>query len=293
MKRPLTVATCQFPISADIDRNLGHVSRQLKQAGARGADVVHFSEGCLSGYGGREVKTFKGFAWQRLRESTEEVQAMARQFGLWVILGSTHPLSGRHKPHNSLYIINSRGKIVDRYDKRFCCSTTDGKGFDLKHYSPGNHFAVFAIKGIKCGALICHDYRYPELYREYKRRGVQLMFHSFHLGYLTRKQWKACHAMYDVTVPATMSTYAACNHMWVSVNNTCGRESCVPSFFVQPDGIISGRLRRNQAGLMISTVGDQASFNDASVAWRKRCMRGVYHSGTLVSDPRSTVRTSL
>ena len=289
----LTVATCQFPVSSDIGRNLGHVLRQLKQAESRGADVVHFSEGCLSGYGGKEVNTFKGFAWELLRQSTEKIQVMARQLDLWVILGSTHPLSGRHKPHNSLYIINSRGKIVDRCDKRFCCSAPNGKGFDLKYYSPGNHFAAFNIKGIKCGVLICHDYRYPELYREYKQRGVQLMFHSFHLGHMTRNQWKECQAMYNVTVPATMGTYAACNHMWISVNNTCERESCVPGFFVKPDGIISGRLRRNQAGLLVSTVDNQSNFGDSSVAWRKRCMRGVYHSGTLVTDPRSTVRTSL
>lgn len=28
--------------------------------------------------------------------------------------------------------------------------------------------------------LICYDYRFPELYREYKRSGVEIMFHSFH-----------------------------------------------------------------------------------------------------------------
>ncbi|MEZ4606679.1 MAG: hypothetical protein R2865_07755 [Deinococcales bacterium] len=32
------------------------------------------------------------------------------------------------------------------------------------------YFSVFDIRGFCCGALICHDYRYPELYREYKRR---------------------------------------------------------------------------------------------------------------------------
>ena len=289
----LAVATCQFSVSRDIRRNLGYILRQLKQARSRGADVVHFSEGCLSGYGGREVKTFHGFDWGLLRQCTEEVQAAARQLGLWVILGSTHPLSGRHKPHNSLYIIDHRGRMVDRYDKRFCCSGPDGKGFDLKYYSAGDHFAVVNIKGIRCGALICHDYRYPELYREYKQRGVQLMFHSFHLGHMTKGQWQKCHAMYDVTVPATMSTNAACNNMWVSVNNTCGRESCVPGFFVNPDGMISGRLRRNQPGVLLSVVDSRAKFADASIAWRKRCMRGVYHSGTLVTDPRSAARTSL
>jgi predicted amidohydrolase len=38
------------------------------------------------------------------------------------------------------------------------------------------------VKGVRCGALICHDFRYDELYREYLRRGVQLILHSFHNG---------------------------------------------------------------------------------------------------------------
>lgn len=289
----LCVATCQFPVDRDIRRNLRFVLRQMEQAKTHGADVVHFSETCLSGYGGREVTTYKGFDWDQLRQSTETVQVLAGRLGLWVILGSAHRLSGPHKPHNSLYIINSRGKIVDRYDKMFCCSAANGKGFDLKYYSPGNHFAVFNINRIKCGALICHDYRYPELYREYKKRGVKLVFHSYHMGHLTPSQWRKSHHMYEVTVPGTMSTYAACNYLWISANNTSAPESCVPSFFVLPDGRISRRLRRNHPGVLISTLDSGVDLGDASVAWRNRSLKGIYHSGTLVRDKRSSVRTCL
>ena len=53
--------------------------------------------------------------------------SLANELDLWVLLGSTHQLTGLHKPHNSLYVIDSVGEIVDRYDKRFC---TPG---DLEH----------------------------------------------------------------------------------------------------------------------------------------------------------------
>ena len=36
---------------------------------------------------------------------------------------------------------------------------------------------------MRCGVLICHDFRYDELYREYLLRGVQLMLHSYHNGH--------------------------------------------------------------------------------------------------------------
>jgi predicted amidohydrolase len=51
---------------------------------------------------------------------------------------------------------------------------------DLAHYTPGDHPSVWELRGVRCGALVCYDYRFPELYREYKREGVELVFHSFH-----------------------------------------------------------------------------------------------------------------
>ena len=58
----LTVATCQFPVTADIRRrNLAFIVRQMKMAKRRGAQVVHFSEACLSGYAGVQFESFAGF----------------------------------------------------------------------------------------------------------------------------------------------------------------------------------------------------------------------------------------
>jgi sugar phosphate isomerase/epimerase len=187
----LTVATCQFPIGSDIRKNLEYVSRQIRHAQDLGADVAHFPEACLSGYAGVDFMSYKGFDWDLLRECTQRVLDLARQFRLWVVLGSTHRLTGHHKPHNSLYIIDAHGEIVDRYDKMFCSGNRSEETEDLAHYSPGHHFSVFSIKGVRCGALICHDYWYPELYREYKRRGVQLVFHSYHAGNIAPSRLKA------------------------------------------------------------------------------------------------------
>jgi hypothetical protein len=81
--------------------------------------------------------------------------------------------------------------------------------------------------------------------------------------------------------------------MWISCSNTSARESCFPSFFVRPDGVATGRLRLNRAGVLISTVDTREQLYDSSVAWRDRAMRGVFHSGTLVRDRRSRDRTRL
>ncbi|MDX1523336.1 MAG: carbon-nitrogen hydrolase family protein, partial [Anaerolineae bacterium] len=122
----LTVATCQFPIDSDIRRNFEYISQQMTDAKSQGAQVAHFPEGALSGYAGVDFSSFEGFNWDLLKASTLDVIALARKLRLWVILGSAHRLSGDHKPHNSLYIINDAGHLIDRYDKMFCAGDAAG-----------------------------------------------------------------------------------------------------------------------------------------------------------------------
>jgi len=300
-------APCQFPISADVHRNLRYVARQLRIAEERGADVAHFPEGCLSGYAGVDFPTFRGFDWDRLEASMREVLTLARKHRVWVVLGSAHRLTGRRKPHNSLHIIDPRGRLADRYDKRFCAGDRTGRTGELNHFTPGDHPSVFTIRGVRCGALICHECRYPELYRDYQRRGVRVVFHSFHAGNFARSRFSEMQAAVGarrhplnsgttlpaITMPATMQAAAASNHVWISCPNTSARESCFSSFFVRPDGVTTGRLRRHTAGVLVSEVDTSAKFYDSSEAWRDRAMRGIFHSGTLVRDPRSKDRTTI
>lgn len=287
----LKVATCQFPVDGDVERNCDFVLRQMTAASQRGAAVVHFSETCLFGYPGSEFSSFKEFDWKLLDHCTRQVMDLAEKLRVWVILGTSHRLTGRHKPHNSLYIINHHGCLIDRYDKMFCTGDRHQRSGDLKHYTPGEHFCVFSIRGVRCGALICHDFRYDELAREHKRRGVDLLFYSYHNGHKTRAQVEKLKDIYPVIVPATMQAYAANNFMWISVNNTSARYSQWPGFFVRPDGHISGRLRNNVSGILISTVDTKIKLYDASEDWRDRALKGIYHSGKLVQDKRSACRT--
>jgi predicted amidohydrolase len=279
----------------------------MRSARQQGADVAHFPEACLSGYAGSDFPSYAGFDWELLDRVTRRVPELAGELGLWVVLGSTHRLTGEHKPHNSLYIVGATGGIVDRYDKRFCAGDPDERTGDLAHYTPGDHPSVFTINGVRCGALICHDYRYPELYREYKRHDVQLVFHSYHAAHMTPATEAAIRATVGadlqhlnpggtypaITMPATMTAQAAANHIWISCPNSSARESCWGAFFVRADGVTTGRLPRNRAGVLISTVDPGAALYDSTAAWRSRAMAGVLNSGTLVRDVRSEQRTSL
>ncbi len=68
------------------------------------------------------------------------IAALAGQLGLWTVFGSIHPLTPPHRPHNSLYIVSDRGRLVARYDKRFLSDT------ELSYlYSPGQQPLVFEV----------------------------------------------------------------------------------------------------------------------------------------------------
>jgi deaminated glutathione amidase len=193
-------------------------------------------------------------------------------------LGSTHRLSGDHKPLNSLYLINSDGQIVDRYDKRFCTQS------DLRNFSPGDHFVVFDLNGVKCGLQICYDVRFPELYRQYAKLGVQLMLHSF---YNAKAKPGSIHPK---IMPVTAQAYAGANYVYISLNNSSAPLSW-QSRFITPEGLVAAELPLDEPGVMVNLVDTAKKYYDASGPFRLDCINGKLNSGEAVDDPRSQERT--
>ena len=143
----LKIAACQFAVGRSIKRNSLAIREFMPKAKKAKADIVHFSECALSGYVGTDFPNFEGYDWNLLEQETEKVMALAAKLKLWVVLGSTHRLTEQEKPYNSLYLIGPNGRIIDRYDKRFC---TPG---DLRRLTPGEKFVNFKINGVNCSLL--------------------------------------------------------------------------------------------------------------------------------------------
>ncbi|MFH1718201.1 MAG: carbon-nitrogen hydrolase family protein [Planctomycetota bacterium] len=278
----LKVATCQFAVGRSITRNSRAICDFLRKAHKAGADIVHFSECALSGYVGTDFPNFEGYDWELLEEETQKIMALTAELALWVVLGSTHRLTEPNKPHNSLYLINPKGKIVNRYDKRFC---TPG---DLRRMTPGNRFVNFKVNGVKCSLLICFDLRFPELYRELYKHKVNCIFQSF---YNARQKGPSVHTH---IMRQTMQCRAATNHFWVSMSNSSGYYCPYPSCFIQPDGRIIRQLKANRAGLMVNKVDLSRKFYDPMADFRDMAIAGTLHNGReVINDLRSTDTRSL
>jgi predicted amidohydrolase/pimeloyl-ACP methyl ester carboxylesterase len=276
----LRVASCQFPVSSDIKTNLKWIKEQIIEAKINKADIAHFPECALSGYPGSDMNSLDSLNWDELFDATDSIKALAKKLKIRVILGSIHRLSGKNKPHNSMYLINHEGEICDRYDKRFCT------GGDLKYFSPGDHFVTFDINGVKCGLLICYDIRFPELYRQYRKLDTDILFQSF---YNARQEKGSIH---PIIMHITAQARAATNYFYMSLTNSSAPESW-PCYFITPDGLIKNKLPVNKPGILISDLNTESRYYDASKPYRLNAIIGKYYSGEIIKDPKSTDRKSL
>ncbi|MEN8226732.1 MAG: carbon-nitrogen hydrolase family protein [Bacteroidota bacterium] len=248
----LKVATCQFPVTADIQSNADYIKNYIKEAAQNDAHIVHFSEAALSGYAGVDIPSFENYDWERLRAETREIMSLAKEKKIWVVLGSSHYLDEKEKPLNCLYIISSEGEIIGRYDKSMI---TLG---DSAHYTAGNHIEVIELNGFKLGFLICYDSCYPEMYNIYRHRGVKIMLHSFY-------NQQEGESILDEIIPAEIRVRASDNRMWVIANNTTSEYSSWGACIARPDGSLES-LERAVPGILYRDFPDSEE-TDKFASW--------------------------
>jgi predicted amidohydrolase len=248
MTQKLRIAICQFPVSSDIASNAKFICRFMKKATDTAAHVIHFPETALSGYGRSDFTSSSTDNWQELEEQTKEIVKLAGKLGLWVVLGSCRRVAKRESPANCLYVISSAGRIVGMYNKQHLTPS------ETAWYTPGNGFLVITINGIKCGFLICYEACFPALFETYRKKGVQLIFHSCH-----NVSGKPKPLLQEVAL-AQIRTRAADNQIWISDSNSSARYSFTTACVARPDGSVRSS-RRHTAGILLH------DFPDTELGW--------------------------
>ena len=154
--RTLRVATCQHPVSAEVSSNLNYILSQIRTAKSKLAEIVHFSESNLSGYGGIDFFSYENLNYNEVLLAIERIKELARELEIGVVLG-THLFEGNDDlPKNALVYINKNGVAESSYKKRILYGE-EGTN-DHLYYSPGQSPIVFEINRIWCGLLICHEW---------------------------------------------------------------------------------------------------------------------------------------
>lgn len=267
MSQSLTVATCQFALSADVRANAKTIRRQMRTAKRRGAEIVLFPETALSGYAGAQWPSLDELPWDILSDETRRIRELAAELELWTILGSTHR-QRQGKPTNCLYLIGPTGRIAKRYDKRFLMPN------DRLHYAPGRRIVTHTLNGIKFGLLICFDFRFPELWRELLKRRCRLVFFAAYLASPRRNR------LMEQVAPATLTTRASESFLHVVASNAAvGRQWCNSRIHL-PNGALAAQAPWHRPHVLVHTLdlaADAALYNPIGPL-ALRAARGRLHS---------------
>jgi deaminated glutathione amidase len=248
MTQKLRLAICQFPVSGNLAGNAKFIRRFMKEAADSAAHLIHFPETALSGYARLDFTSVSANHWQDLEEQTKEIVNLAGKLGLWVVLGSCRRVAGREKPANCIHVISNTGRIVGTYDKQKLTSA------EAAWYTPGKGLLIISINGLTCGFLICYEACFPALFEAYRKRGVQLIFHSCH-----NVSGKSKPLLQELAL-AQIRTRAADHQMWISDSNSSARYSFSTACVARPDGSVHSS-RRHVAGILLH------DFPDTELAW--------------------------
>jgi predicted amidohydrolase len=270
----------------------GDVRALMRQAAAAGARLIHFPEGALcspskwvmSSAGPAEVglADWDRADWAVLRAELAATARLAAELRLWTVVGSVHPLTSPHRPHNSLYVISDQGDLVTRYDERLLSNTK------LSFmYTPGSGPVTFEADGLRFGCVMGMEANFPETFREYERLDVDVVLFS------TTGEGKP---VGPAGFAAAAQVQAAMNSLWVSFALSAQEGEAAPAGLIAPDGTWAARCPvGGQSAVAVATTDNQPENINIAVngarPWRRQVRSGIYDPH-LVADPRSTDRTA-
>ena len=244
----VTVAATQFACSPDAARNVERAEALVRQAAARGAQIVQLQELFETPYFCKDQMA-ELFDLARPVDDHPTIMRMrelARE--LEVVLPISFFEAANNAYYNSLAVIDADGEMLGLYRKSHI---PDGIGYQEKFYfNPGDTgFKVWDTAFGRIGCGICWDQWFPECARALALMGADILLYPTAIGsepndpdYSSADHWQR-----------TMQGHAAANMMPVVASNRIGREvgeTCALSFYGR--SFIAGAR-----GEVVASAGDE------------------------------------
>ena len=265
MSRVLKVAALQASLSQDMQANIDKVKGLVREAAARGAEIILPSELFCDHYFCK-VQDEKFFAtaypWSE-HPAVEQLSELAAELGV-VIPVSIYEKDGPEY-YNSIVIIDADGTPLGVYRKSHI---PDGPGYMEKFYfRPGNTgFRVWETMKGNIGVGICWDQWFPEAARAMTLMGADILFYPTAIGSEphddsldTAARWRRA-----------MQGHAVSNVIPVVAANRMGDEEGQvfygTSFIADHAGEIVSELGRAEEGVIMAEF-DLDFLNRHRAAW--------------------------
>jgi N-carbamoylputrescine amidase len=269
-KREVTVAVIQCPLGDAVAENVARVARHVRDAAARGAQIVLPSELFEGPYfctHQEESELLRARAFEG-HPTIARFAALAKQHGI-VIPVSYFERAGQ-ATYNSLAMVDADGTILGNYRKSHI---PDGPGYMEKFYfRPGDTgFRVWDTRFGRIGVGICWDQWYPECARAMVLQGAELLLYPTaigsepHDGALdTRDPWQR--AMIGHAVSNVVPVCAANRIGTEQVGDAPPQTFYGSSFCADHRGDKRAELDRTEEGVAIATF-DLGFTNSHRGAW--------------------------
>ena len=180
----LNVGLVQMGCSSDAKENLNKAILGIREAAAKGANIVCLQELFTSLYF-CDVEDYENF---KLAETipgatTDELSTIAKETGV-VIIASLFEKRAQGLYHNATAVIDADGTYLGKYRKMHI--PDDPAYFEKFYFTPGDlGYKVFETKFAKIGVLICWDQWYPEAARLTSLMGAEILFYPTAIGWAT------------------------------------------------------------------------------------------------------------
>ena len=175
----MNVAVLQIRAGRYKNENVWHAQEAVERAAQRKAEFVLLPE--IFVYRGKtKGKAFLNEIPETVPgPTTNHFKLLARKHRLYILLGSIYERVGKDngKVYNTSVLLNPRGDIQAAYRKINLFDAVVGrrKIRESAVFLAGQKPVITNVHGFRIGLSICYDLRFPELYRYYGRRGVDLL----------------------------------------------------------------------------------------------------------------------
>lgn len=147
--------------------NLDRIGQLAGDAARAGAELVLFPELMTTGYGPPD--TVGPLAESIPGPSADHIAALASRLRIAIAAGLPERDDTTGLVHNTLLLLDAAGREVLRYRKVHLWDT------ERSWARPGDDFPVRTLRGLRIGAIICYDVRFPEGVRSLALAGAQLI----------------------------------------------------------------------------------------------------------------------
>lgn len=218
----VTLGLIQMQMSADPAENLTRAIARIRDAAAKGAQVVCLPELFQSRYFCQtEDHEFFKLAEPMPGPTIEKLAKLAGELGI-VLVASMFEKRAEGLYHNTTAVLDADGKYLGKYRKMHI--PDDPNYYEKFYFTPGDlGYRSWDTRFAKAGVLICWDQWYPEAARLTALTGAQILFYPTAIGWLVPEK-----AEYGAAQQGSWETiqrsHAIANGVFVAAVNRVGVE---------------------------------------------------------------------